>query len=265
MTTSFTATLIGGPTLRFTYAGRTLLTDPTFDDPGEHPGPVTLRKTTPPALPADEAGPVDVVLLSHDQHADNLDVAGRAFLARVPLVLSTPLAASRVEGVVGLEPWQRTTLPAVPGRPSVQVTAVPAQHGPVGCEPVSGPVTGFVLQAEGEPTVYVSGDNASVEVVGAIAARFDDVRVAVLFVGAANVGRFGEHPVTLDALRALAVARLLPQAVVVPVHAEGWAHFTESTDELTRAFAGTQEAPRLHVPPRGVQVAIALRGVHSPA
>ena len=38
MTTSITATFVGGPTLHLTYAGLTFLTDPTFDPPGEYPG-----------------------------------------------------------------------------------------------------------------------------------------------------------------------------------------------------------------------------------
>src|SRR3954468_4218772 len=100
MTSSITATLVGGPTLRLTYSGLTFLTDPTFDDPRTYPpgaaGGVTLTKLVGPAIPAADVGPVDVVLLSHDQHADNLDEAGRAFLGDVPIVVSTPDAAHRL-------------------------------------------------------------------------------------------------------------------------------------------------------------------------
>ena len=81
---------LGGPTALLGMAGLRLLTDPTFDEPGEYPGEMfTLVKTAPPARRADDVGPVDVVLLSHDEHADNLDDAGRRYLATVPLVLST--------------------------------------------------------------------------------------------------------------------------------------------------------------------------------
>jgi L-ascorbate metabolism protein UlaG (beta-lactamase superfamily) len=251
-----TATLVGGPTLLVRYAGRVFLTDPTFDQPRDYPSSgVTLRKLTGPALAADRLGPVDVVLLSHDQHPDNLDTAGRGVLADVPVVLSTPLAGTRLPGVTGLEPWQDVTLRAH-GRPDVCVTAVPARHGPAGSESITGPVTGFVLRADGHPTVYVSGDNASLDVVGAIAERARDIAVAILFVGAANVGRFGPEPMTLDAERALAAADLLHDAIVVPVHAEGWAHFTQSADDVVRAFAGTTSAGRLVVPPRGERVVL---------
>src|SRR4051794_30819302 len=72
--------LVGGPTLCIDLAGFRLLTDPTFDPPGRYEGPVPLEKRTGPALSPDEVGPIDAVLLSHDQHFDNLDRAGRGFL-----------------------------------------------------------------------------------------------------------------------------------------------------------------------------------------
>src|SRR4051812_22786860 len=101
MTSQLTATLVGGPTVLLTYAGLTFLTDPTFDLPGAYPatGGVTLTKLVGPAVAVGDLGPVDVVLLSHDQHADNLDDAGRALLSGVPVVLSTPDAAARIPGV----------------------------------------------------------------------------------------------------------------------------------------------------------------------
>jgi L-ascorbate metabolism protein UlaG (beta-lactamase superfamily) len=230
--------LIGGPTVRLRYAGLTFLTDPTFDPPGDYEGRVTLHKLTGPALTVDEIGPVDAVLLSHDEHADNLDHSGRALLADVPVVLSEPGAAQRLPGVTGLEPWASTRVG------DVTVTAVPALHGPEGCEPLTGVVTGFVLHADGEPTVYVSGDNASVDLVGEIASRFQ-IDVAVLFTGAGNVGAFGDTDITLNRRTAVQAARLLGDATIVPAHADGWDHFSETRESLARAFEYADLGDRL--------------------
>lgn len=246
MTTAITATLVGGPTLALTYAGLTFLTDPTFDEPREYAGGIPLRKLVGPAVQPDALGRIDVVLLSHDQHPDNLDESGRALLADVPTVLSTPDAAARIPGVRGLAPWEAVEV----GR--VLVTAVPARHGPEGSEALSGAVTGFVLEAPDAPTVYVAGDNASLDVVAAIAHRFPAIDVAVLFVGGANVGRFGDEPVTLDAARASAAADLLAQARVVPVHHTDWAHFVEPLSAVVERFAAAGRADRLDVLERGV-------------
>lgn len=238
-----TLTLIGGPTAIIDYAGIRLLTDPTFDAPRDYESTgVSLHKLSGPAIAPDEVGAIDAVVLSHDQHADNLDEAGRAFLPRAGVVLSTPLAATRIPGVVGLEPWQTHVVG------DVEVTAVPALHGPEGADEVSGPVTGFVLRSDAAPVVYVAGDNASVAVVADIAARVGRIDVAVLFTGAANVGRFGDVDLTLNARTAVEAARLLGDAVIVPVHAEGWHHFSETRERLVREFEYAGLAGRLRMP-----------------
>jgi L-ascorbate metabolism protein UlaG (beta-lactamase superfamily) len=246
---TITATHIGGPTLVLDLSGIRIVTDPTFDAPGPHPiGDRALHKLAAPAVAAADLGTVDLVLLSHDQHPDNLDDAGRTFLGTVGTVLSTPAAAGRIPGVRGLEPWEVVEV-ATPEGPLV-VTAVPARHGPPGAEAFAGPVTGFVLQPASGPTVYVSGDNASVGVVERIAERFA-VELAVLFCGAARVPHRPE-PLTLTAADAVLAAEALDARQVVPIHAEGWLHFTEGVGTVARAFAEAGLADRLTVLGSGV-------------
>jgi L-ascorbate metabolism protein UlaG (beta-lactamase superfamily) len=237
--------LIGGPTAVIELGGIRFLTDPTFDPPGPQPsGAATLTKLVGPARTPEQIGPVDVVLLSHDQHADNLDRAGRALLASVPLVVSTAAAAERVEGpVTGLAPWQRLTLPRPDGG-ELAVTAVPAIHGPDGAEASSGPVIGFVLHGEGLPTVYVSGDNASLRVVEEVAHHLGPIDVGVLFGGGARVPRLDAF-LTLTSDQLPRATELLGAAHVVPVHSEGWAHFTQDHASVRRAFEGSPLADRL--------------------
>ena len=187
-----------------------------------------------------------MVLLSHDQHADNLDVAGRAMLASVH---DGPVDPGRRRADRG-RARPRALGAATVG--AVTVTAVPARHGPEGAEPLSGVVTGFVLQADGWPTVYVSGDNASLDVVDAIVRRVPAaIDLAVLFVGGANVGRFGAEPLTLDAARASAAADLLLAARIVPVHHTDWAHFVEPLTAVEERFAANGRRDRLVVLERG--------------
>ncbi|BCY10038.1 MBL fold metallo-hydrolase [Actinoplanes sp. L3-i22] len=220
----------GGPTVQFRYGTLTVLTDPTFDAPGDYPiGDRALTKTAPAN---GTPGPVDLVLLSHDEHPDNLDHAGRALLATVPLVLSTPGAAERIGAPVrGLDDWESTVVGAV------RVTAVPAQHGPEGVLHLTGAVAGFVLEGEGLPTVYVSGDNASLRVVEEIAGRFPAIDVAILFGGAAKTALVGDATLTLTAAEMATAARILGATSVYAAHVDSWAHFTEGIDEVRKAFA----------------------------
>jgi L-ascorbate metabolism protein UlaG (beta-lactamase superfamily) len=248
--------LIGGPTAVLDIGGLRLITDPTFDPPGSYPRPdgPTLTKLAPPAARAEELGAVDAVLLSHDQHADNLDLAGRAYLKEVPLTLTTRSGAERLEKagdvasgqVRGLTPWERFDLERPGQRAPLHVTAVPARHGPDGCEPISGEVTGFVLSAPDLPTVYVSGDNAWLGAVGQVVDGFGPVDVAVLFAGAARFpDRFDGALLTLDSALAAEASRVLGASTVVPVHYAGWEHFTEGAAALTAAFGQAGLADRL--------------------
>jgi L-ascorbate metabolism protein UlaG (beta-lactamase superfamily) len=253
-----TVQLIGGPTALLTYGGLRILTDPTFDPPGDHPSPgstIVLHKLTGPAIGADELLPIDLVLLSHDHHSDNLDDAGRELLARVTSVLTTTAGAGHLGGnAVGLEPDQTADLDGPQG--AVQITAVGAEHGSPEMFEQNGPVLGFVLRGDELPTVYVSGDNASVDVVREIAIEHGPFDIALLFAGGAQVPeRWGDHVLlTLDAKRAAEAAAVLTPAAIVPIHQEGWAHLTSSADELERAFVDAAVADRLRLLAPGERV-----------
>ncbi|MBV9803409.1 MAG: MBL fold metallo-hydrolase [Solirubrobacterales bacterium] len=246
-------TLVGGPTALVEYAGLRWLTDPALSPPGEYAG--ELVKTTGPAIVPDALLPVDVVLLSHEHHSDNLDPAGREFLPQAGRVLTTVQGAERLGGnASGLEPWSSLEVER-PGGAPVSVTAVPAQHGPDGTDHLTGPVIGFVLRAAGEDKVYVSGDNASLDVVRTIAERVGEIDVAILFAGAVQrAHRFDGAYLTLSSDRAAEATKLLGVRAAFPVHFEGWTHFTQGARELTAAFAGNGVSDRLVLAERGETV-----------
>jgi L-ascorbate metabolism protein UlaG (beta-lactamase superfamily) len=243
---------VGGPTLLLELGGLRLLTDPTFDPPGEHPvGSRVLVKTSGPAVPPEALGPVDAVLLSHDQHPDNLDTLGRAYLATVPIVLSTASARDRLGGTVrALPTWEHTEFTRPDGG-LLRVSGVPAQHGPDGTQQLVGEVTGFVLDGEDLPRTYVSGDNASLNLVQAVAERLGPVEVAILFAGAAKTALVPDGYLTLTSEAAARAAEILEAPAVVPVHFEGWTHFTQGRDPLVAAFERAGLADRLHLPEPG--------------
>lgn len=249
-------TLIGGPTALLEIGGVRLLTDPTFDPMGSELtyGPVTLRKTMGPAVDATQIEPVDAVLLSHDQHFDNLDNAGRAFVARAARVFTTPSGAARLgKNATGLHLWEQAQIEASTG--TLRITATPARHGPAGIEPVSGEVTGFVVESmrgDGE-TVYVTGDTVWYEGVAEVARRFA-VNAIVLFAGAAQVKAGGPVHLTMNSEDAVATATAFPQALIFPVHHSGWEHFSESQQTLMDAFAKAGLRNRLRPLEAGVTV-----------
>lgn len=240
--------LVGGPTAILEYGGLRWLTDPALSPPGEYSG---LTKLTGPAVDVTADGPIDVVLVSHHHHADNLDPAGREFLPSAGRVLSTTRAAEELGGnVVGMEPWSEVELESPRGG-TVKVTAVHAQHGPDGSDEIQGPVLGFVLSAPGADDVYFSGDNASRDVVRAIVQRIGELPIAILNAGAVQLSKFDGAYLTLSADHAADVAKILGARVVIPLHFEGWGHFTQGADELKAAFSGNGIRDRLLLLERG--------------
>ncbi|MCD0485009.1 MBL fold metallo-hydrolase [Streptacidiphilus sp. ASG 303] len=253
-----TATVVGGPTVVIDIGGLRFVSDPTFDPPGPHG---FLTKSEGPAFPQEALGPVDVVLVSHDAHADNLDDQGRRFAMSSGLVLTGPLTAGRLGAPArGIAPWSHHRVPRADGGGDLTVTAVPAVHGPedgardadgnINCE-----VIGFVLSGEGLPTVYVSGDNASIRTVAEISRRVPDIGAAVLHAGAARVpAKFDGRPLSLDSRRAAAAAAILNAAVVVPAHYDGWSHFSEGLADIELAFHEAGLSSVLRTAPHGTPV-----------
>ncbi len=105
--------------------------------------------------------------------------------------------------------------------------------------------------------MYVSGDNASVEVVAKIVDGHGPIDVAVLFIGGAAVPEaWGEARLTLTAQTAVHAARLLGAAPIAPIHQDGWAHFTSDAQDVERAFADAGIADRLRPVAPGEQITL---------
>lgn len=197
-----------------------------------------------PARSAESLGQFDLVLLSHDHHYDNLDIAGRKLLERAGKILTTPTGAKILgDRSQGLAPWQTIELPTPVGA-ILLVTGTPARHGPAVAD--RGPVTGFLLVYVGSPesAVYISGDTVRYEGVAEVSRR-SSVKVAILFMGAARDPEVGPWNLTMSAQDGAEVAHANPAARIIPSHFAGWAHFSESRTEKARAFASAELDRRL--------------------
>ncbi|MFD9186600.1 MBL fold metallo-hydrolase [Streptomyces phaeochromogenes] len=239
--TEVRVTHIGGPTTLIEADGWRLLTDPTFDPPGERYAfgwGTSSRKLTGPALAVADLPPIDAVLLTHDHHGDNLDTAGRALLPGVGTVLTTLSGAGRLGGNArGLAAWTSTRLEA-PGRPAIDVTATPARHGPPLSRPVTGDVIGFALRWEGQRhgVLWISGDTVLYEGVRDVARRLD-VGTALLHLGSVRFPLTGPVRYTMNAAQAVSLCRELRPRTVLPVHYEGWGHFQEGRTAVEAELA----------------------------
>jgi len=225
--------------------GLRMMTDPTLDPAGEtfmigdRPG---YWKTSGPATTS--IGHIDVVLLSHDQHKDNLDNQGRKLLETVQRTFTTIDGAKRLGGnSIGLKPFEQVVI-----NENVSITATPARHGPAGTLHITGEVIGFIVETR-DIQLYLTGDTVYYEGIEQVAEKFYPKYVFV-FAGAAKPR--GPFNLTMGANDVLDTAGAFPDATIIPLHYEGWSHYTESDLELRKAFEAVGISEKLLVLKPGV-------------
>ncbi|KAI8138766.1 beta-lactamase superfamily domain-containing protein [Fennellomyces sp. T-0311] len=238
-TFKLTMTHISTATAILDIDGVRLLTDPVFDAGGSEYdiGPTVLKKSKGPAIKRDELPPIDGILLSHEDHEDNLDTAGRQLLDGRK-IFTTMDGAKNLQprpGVKGLEPWE--TVSAELGGKTFKITGTPCKHVP------GGQVTGFILTSEsfgttdGKPNaIYFAGDTVYIPELADIRNKFH-VSVAIFNLGEAYAPLpEGPLQITMGGKDAAKLARDIDADIVVPIHYEDWQHFTQFGDALRKDF-----------------------------
>lgn len=144
------------------------------------------------------------------------------------------LAASNVRG---LRAGDRTSLSS-PGKPPLHILATPCRHGPPLSRPVAGPVIGFAVTVadNSRASVWMTGDTVLTRPVRRLARRLE-VDVLLVHLGAVRFPITGALRYSMNSAEAVELMRLLRPRVAVPVHYEGWSHFSEPRDRLSRTFA----------------------------
>lgn len=245
---SVNITFIGTATAVLEINGINFITDPFFSPAGTEwdVGAIVLKNTSPPALGLADLPAIDAVLLSHEDHPDNLDELGRQLLDG-RRVFTTRDGADKLAprpSVRGLAPWE--TVSFTIGAVQFELTATPCQHLP------GGECIGFVLsgpdfgQANGKPNgIYFSGDTVYVEELATIKNRFN-IQAALINLGAASVP-IADPPlkITMDSADAVRLIRDLDADVATPMHCDGWGHFSEDGTQAATVLAAADVKERI--------------------
>lgn len=256
-------TRIGGPTLLVELADWRILIDPTFDPPGNRYRfglGTSSVKTRGPAVDAGQIGAVDLILLSHDQHADNLDDAGRALLPVASHIVTTTAAARRL-GLArsrGLLAGQTLRLDQ-PDRHPLTVTATPCRHGPPLSRHLVGDVIGFALALPPEQitALWVSGDTVLHPDLLRTVTELD-VDTAIINAGGVRFGITGPVTYTMTGADLIRLVATVRPRVAIPAHYDGWSHFRDGVTGLQAAIAAAPDTVRDRISwlPDGIQTTV---------
>lgn len=220
--------LIRNATMKITYGGHTILTDPMLSPKGAFRSFANIAKNPTVELPfpvEDVVNGVEAAVVTH-YHPDHFDKAAGAVLPKGIAVFCQPGDEARFmdEGFSSVTPIQRSHT-----WQGITITRTEGQHGSGKVLEMMGKVSGFVFQADGEPTVYWVGDSIWCEPVEQSIAEFKP-DVIITHSGGAKLPDF-DH-IIMDAEQTLTTVHASGEAIVVAVHLEALDHCGVSREAL---------------------------------
>lgn len=227
--------LIRNATLRLTYAGHTFLIDPFLAPKltlpsfaGKSQNPLVDLPDTPENIIRD----AEMVIVSH-LHGDHFDDVAKQILSKDMRLYCQPENADKIraDGFTNVAPiddqitWEGITITRVAGR-----------HGTGDVLKLMGTVSGFVFQAEGEPTVYWAGDTVWYE---AIAQNIKTYQLDIIVTHSCGAVWEDYGLIVMDAEQTVTVCQSAPNSTVIATHMESLDHATVNRVQL-REYAQAQ-------------------------
>jgi L-ascorbate metabolism protein UlaG (beta-lactamase superfamily) len=231
--------LLRNATQRLRYAGHEILLDPYFAPKHSRPS-FAGRSPNPlvdlPCPPEEIMAGAELLIVSH-LHSDHFDPEAQRLLPKDLPVLCQPGDEETIRGH-GFE--QVTPVAEALTWHGITLTRTPGQHGTGPELAEMGSVSGFILQAPGEPTLYWTGDTILYEPVRQMIEKF---RPDVIVTHSSGAMWKGTGPIVMDAAQTLAVCRAAPASRIVAIHLDSLDH-----GEVSRAGlrAQAQAAGILH-------------------
>ena len=244
--------LIRHATLLVKAAGQCMLVDPMLDpagarDPiGDTPNQVRNPLVELPEPAEVVAGGLNAIVVTH-LHQDHLDPTAIRLLPKDLPLFCQPEDAETLRGhgfaarsVQDSLEWE-----------GIRITRTGGRHGTGQIAEALAPVSGFVLEAPGEPVLYVAGDTIWCD---EVAAALDEYRPGVVVVNASGARFLEGDPIVMTTDDVVTVARHAPDTRVIAVHLEAINHCLETRADLHQRLHDEGLTGRVTVPEDGAEV-----------
>lgn len=227
--------LIRNATLKLNYAGKTILIDPLLSSKETFKPFVKGLKRNPLVdlkMSIDDVlSNLDAVLVTHS-HPDHFDPLSGELLSKQVKLFSTPVdqsfflkqGFSNVEVIDNEITWK-----------NIKITRIAGKHGSGPVLPYMGHVSGFILQSENEPTIYIVSDSILNDEVKKAIAVFKP-EIIVINAGGGIIPGFENHPVLMDEKQTVELTKIAPKSKVIAVHLD-CIDFCKTTRKSLRIFA----------------------------
>jgi L-ascorbate metabolism protein UlaG (beta-lactamase superfamily) len=249
--------LIRHATLLVEYKGYKLLVDPMLSETGAQPpidnspNPRNNPLVGLPMAVKDVIDGVAAVLVTHT-HRDHWDAAAAQLLSKNLLLLGQPEDESRFrsEGFSNVQAIGKSTK-----WNGIDITRTGGRHGTGEIGKKMAPVSGFVLQSEGEPALYIAGDTIWCDEVQSAIDQFHP-DVIVVNAGAAQFLQGG--PITMTADDVITTCGHAPRSRVIAVHMEAINHCLLTRADLAFQLEAARVTDRVSVPADGEWISLDL-------
>ncbi|MEP6984048.1 MAG: MBL fold metallo-hydrolase [Chloroflexota bacterium] len=252
--------LIRNATLRLSYAGQEILIDPYFaaqyslpSYTGKSPNPMVELPLSIEAILKD----VSLVIVSH-LHSDHFDTVAQQVVPKSLPLFCQPgnedfirdKGFQQVMPIIDETDWQ-----------GIHISRTDGHHGLGYVETQMGKVSGFVLQASDEPTIYWAGDTVVCSEVEQVIKRFQPEIIVTHSCGAKWADDHDQRQlIVMDAEQTIAMCQAAPKSMMIATHMEALDHATVSREELrTQATNAGVSAEQLLIPADGETIELPRR------
>jgi L-ascorbate metabolism protein UlaG (beta-lactamase superfamily) len=245
--------LIRNATLRLEYAHRSFVIDPYLAAKHTRPS-YTGASPNPlvdlPCSPQEVVAGIEMALISH-LHSDHFDPAARELLPKAIATFCQPEDKAEI-GSMGF----RNVIPVADAVnwQGITITRTPCQHGTGAVLEEMGHASGFVFEAENEPTVYWAGDTIWCD---AVAETIHLTQPDVIITHSCGA-MWGDHVlIVMDAAQTITVCRAAPNSTIIATHMEALDHATVTRAALRKYAEAEGVGPKkLLIPLNGERIVI---------